>query len=119
MEDALEAYGRAADYGIAEVTTAATFYIADVYFQFSRDLFDSERPDDMSVEEADQYDLLLEEQAYPFEEQAIEIHQANTSRASEGVYDEWVRKSFERLAELLPARYAKAEMGVPAVENIN
>ncbi|MDH3893629.1 MAG: tetratricopeptide repeat protein, partial [Chromatiales bacterium] len=119
MEDALGAYGRAADYGIAEVTTAATFYIADVYFQFSRDLFDSERPDDMSVEEADQYDLLLEEQAYPFEEQAIEIHQANTSRASEGVYDEWVRKSFERLAELLPARYAKAEMGVPAVENIN
>ena len=119
MEDALGAYGRAADYGIAEVTTAATFYIADVYFQFSRDLFDSERPDDMSVEEADQYDLLLEEQAYPFEEQAIEIHQANTNRASEGVYDEWVRKSFERLAELLPARYAKAEMGVPAVENIN
>ncbi len=119
MEEALGAYGRAADYGIAEVTTAATFYIADVYFQFSRDLFDSERPDDMSAEEADQYDLLLEEQAYPFEEQAIEIHQANTQRASDGVYDEWVRKSFARLAELLPARYAKAEMGVQAVENIN
>ena len=93
--------------------------VSDTKYTISRDLFDSERPDDMSAEEADQYDLLLEEQAYPFEEQAIEIHQANTQRASDGVYDEWVRKSFARLAELLPARYAKAEMGVQAVENIN
>jgi hypothetical protein len=25
------------------------------------------------------------------------------------VYDEWVRRSFEELAALMPARYAKAE----------
>ncbi|MGW8368127.1 MAG: tetratricopeptide repeat protein, partial [Gammaproteobacteria bacterium] len=82
-------------------------------------LFDSERPADMTADEADQYDLLLEEQAFPFEEQAIEIHQVNAQRTSNGVYDQWVIKSFERLAELMPARYAKAEMGVQAVEEIN
>ena len=119
MEQALAAYGKATDYGIAEITTAATFHIGEVYFQFSRDLFDSERPADMTADEADQYDLLLEEQAFPFEEQAIEIHQVNAQRTSNGVYDQWVIKSFERLAELMPARYAKAEMGVQAVEEIN
>ncbi|MEM9404334.1 MAG: hypothetical protein AAGA44_17835, partial [Pseudomonadota bacterium] len=56
-----------------------------------------------------QYDLLLEEQAYPFEEKAIELFQANAERTADGVYDEWVIKSFEELAQLMPARYAKME----------
>ena len=35
----------------------------------------------------------------------------NSEKASDGVYDEWVRKSFDQLAELMPARYAKIEVG--------
>jgi len=110
MEQALAAFAAAADYGIAEVTTEATFQIAEIYHQLSRDLMDSERPNELSAEELDQYDILLEEQAFPFEEQAIEIHQANTERAASGFYNEWVRASFEELAKLSPARYAKAEI---------
>ena len=34
----------------------------------------------------------------------------NTARAKDGVYDEWVQKSFKVLAELKPARYGKTEM---------
>ena len=56
-------------------------------------------------------DGLFLERVCLFEEQAIGIYQANAARASEGVYDEWVRKSFEQLAELMPARYAKIEVG--------
>lgn len=109
MEYALAAYGGTADYGIAEVTTAATWEIADLYYVLSQDLMASERPDGLNAEELEQYEILLEEQAFPFEEQAIDILLRNTARTQDGIYDEWIRKSFARLAELMPARYAKVE----------
>lgn len=115
METALAAFGRAADYGVAEITTAATYEIAELYHGLSRDLFESERPADLSALELDQYEILLEEQAFPFEEQAIELHEVNAARTAEGVYDDSVRKSLDALAELLPVRYAKSEMGEPYV----
>jgi hypothetical protein len=96
-------------YGVAEFTTQASFRIADIYAQLSRDLMKSERPKDLDELALEQYDVLLEEQAYPFEEKAIAIHQANAARASKGVYDQWVKRSYEELARLLPARYKKSE----------
>ncbi len=111
MENALTAYGKAADYGVAEVTTAATYEIAELYHNLGKALFDSERPPDLSAAELGQYDILLEEQAYPFEEEAIELHEVNAARTGEGVYDEWVKRSLEQLASLVPVRYAKDEMG--------
>jgi tetratricopeptide (TPR) repeat protein len=111
MEEALEAYGNAADYGVIEVTTAATYEIAELYHMLSRDLFDSERPPELSAAELAQYDILLEEQAFPFEEEAIDVHEVNARRTADGVYDEWVRRSLESLGELLPVRYAKHEVG--------
>ncbi|MDH4031250.1 MAG: hypothetical protein OEU49_10405, partial [Chromatiales bacterium] len=63
----------------------------------------------------EQYEILLEEQAFPFEEKAIEIHESNAARAREGLYNEWVVMSFEALADLMPARYARNEMGVQLV----
>ena len=109
MEDVIKAYTNAADYGVAEVTTASTFRLGEVYEQFSSDLLDSDRPAELDAEALEQYELLLEEQAYPFEEKAIDLYKANADRAPDGVYDEWVQKSFERLAGLMPARYAKKE----------
>jgi TolA-binding protein len=109
MESALQAYGEAADYDIEEVTTAATFEIADLYYRLSQDLLNSQRPAELNAEELEQYEILLEEQAFPFEEQAIDIFDANASRAATGIYDEWVRKSIARLAALMPARYARDE----------
>jgi TolA-binding protein len=109
MEEAVKAYGDAADYGIAEVTTAATFRLGEIYQQFGRDLMESERPADLDELALEQYELLLEEQAFPFEEQAIELYETNAARSVDGVYDEWVQKSFAALAGLMPARYAKLE----------
>ncbi|MFQ5993813.1 MAG: tol-pal system YbgF family protein [Acidiferrobacterales bacterium] len=109
MQVALKAYGRATDYGVAEYTTAATFRIAEIYHSLSRDLIASERPKGLSTQELEQYDVLLEEQAYPFEEKAIEIHELNAKRVADDVYDEWVRKSFEQLRKLRPVQYAKFE----------
>ena len=70
---------------------------------------DSERPSNLEEAALEQYELLLEEQMYPFEEKAIGLYKTNAERAPDGVYDEWVRKSFDRLAGLMPARYAKVE----------
>ncbi len=109
MEEVLKVYGNAADYGVAEVTTASTFRLGEVYQQFSKDLMESERPANLDAAALEEYELLLEEQTFPFEEKAIELYETNASRTVDGVYDEWVKRSFDALASLLPARYAKLE----------
>ena len=118
MEAALKAYEQAADYQVADVTTAATFESAELYRQLGKDLMSSERPKKLSKDELEQYDVLLEEQAFPFEEKAIKLHEVNAARAKEGTYDEWVQKSFAALAQLNPGRYGKVEIGEQLVESI-
>jgi tetratricopeptide (TPR) repeat protein len=118
MEAALKAYEAAADYQVAEVTTAATFESAELYRQLGKDLMSSERPKNLNKDELEQYDVLLEEQAFPFEEQAIKLHQVNAARTKDGTYDEWVQKSFAALAQLNPGRYGKVEIGEQLVESI-
>lgn len=109
LDKALSGYGQAADYGIATVTTAATFRIGQLYYDFSRALLNSPRPRNLSEEELAQYETLLEEQAFPLEEQAIKIQEANVARISSGIYDQWVQKSLTQLGKLVPVRFAKKE----------
>jgi TolA-binding protein len=118
MEDVLKVYGDAAAYGVAEVTTAATYRLGEVYKQFSADLMESERPAGLDELALEQYELLLEEQTFPFEEKAIELFQTNTARAADGVWDEWVEKSFAQMASLMPARFAKVERSEDVVTSI-
>ena len=109
MQKALKALEAADAYAIAEVATGATFEMAELYRHLAADLLKSERPKSLKGEELEQYDLLLEEQAYPFEERAIEVHRVNAERAAHGLYDDSVRASFVELAKLKPGRYAKSE----------
>ncbi|WP_299594268.1 tetratricopeptide repeat protein [uncultured Microbulbifer sp.] len=112
MEVTVADYKKVLDFGIAEFTTAANFRLAEIYRQLSRDLMDSQRPNGLNPLELEQYEILLEEQAYPFEEKAIELHEANVKRTADGVYDDWVKNSFSSLENLLPARYRKPETTV-------
>jgi TolA-binding protein len=111
MQALLDAYGRVADYGVAEAATAAAYRSAEVYTDFGRALIGSQRPKGLSADELEQYNVLLEEQAYPFEEKAIEVHEINTRRVTSGIYDQWVKSSFTALSKLRPVRYAKTEKG--------
>ena len=61
---------------------------------------------------------MLEEQAYPFEEKAMELHEANARRAAAGIYDAWVQRSFVALRELRPVRYGKNERSEGAIDAI-
>ena len=110
LEAALGAYGSAEEYGVAQVTTASAFAMADLYRHLGQALMDSDRPKNLDAEELEQYDVLLEEQAFPFEEKAIGIHERNARLAAQGIYDEWVQKSYAELAQLKPGRYARAEV---------
>jgi TolA-binding protein len=118
LDAALAAYKRALDYQVAETTTAATFETAELYRTLAKDIMSSERPKNLSKDAREQYDSLLEEQVYPFEEQAIALHEANAARAKDGLYDEWVKKSYGVLAELKPARYAKSELSQDVVTSL-
>ena len=110
MDGATEAFGRLVDYEIAEVTAAATFYMAETYLEFSRALMDSQRPADLQAADREEYELALEEEAFPFEEKAIDVHEKNLELLRAGVFNAWTEKSLGKLAELMPGRYAKSEL---------
>jgi tetratricopeptide (TPR) repeat protein len=159
MKEATQEFNRLIEYEIGETTAAATFYLAEIYFHFSKALMTSERPvltfdyykvkpgDTLSAiakrnnsdvdriarennlnksnfivagkklriprglypMELEQYELAIEEQAYPFEEKAIKVHEDNLKLIALGVYNDWIEKSLQKLAELVPARYDKQE----------
>jgi TolA-binding protein len=109
MTMATQNFSQLADYEIGDITAAATFYLAEIYAHFSKALMTSERPAGLSPLEREQYELAIEEQAYPFEEKAIDVHESNLKLISRGVYNVWIQRSLQKLAESVPARYDKPE----------
>ena len=107
------------DYGVAEFVTLANYRIGEIYQNLSQSLMNSEMPKGLNELELEQYQILLEEQAYPFEEQAIEMHEVNARRVDMGIYDAWVKESFKALSSLLPARYNKTETLVEVSHDIH
>lgn len=109
-EAAVQALNRSAAYGFADTTTAATYELGVVYRDFSRALLESERPKNLKADELEQYGLLLEEQADPFVQKAIEAHEANLKRVSQNLWNASIAKSVKALGELAPAKYGKREI---------
>jgi tetratricopeptide (TPR) repeat protein len=109
MEATIKAMDDLVDYEIADVTAAATYYMAETYFNFSRSLVESERPNDLKPADLEEFEMILDEQAFPFEEKAIGVHEKNMEMMRAGVLNDWTEKSLVRLAELMPGRYAKHE----------
>ena len=110
MDEALVDFEILTSYQVAEVTAAATYYIAETYFEFSNALLTSERPPGLTEAERIDYELVIEEEAYPFEEQAIEVHEKNFEMLAGGVFNPWVQQSLDKLVVLMPGRYARNEI---------
>ncbi len=119
MKVATQQFDKLLDYEVGEVTAAATFYLAEIYAHFSKDLRESERPAGLSALEREEYELAIEEQAYPFEEKAIVMHKSNLELISLGVYSEWIDKSLQKLAKFVPARYDKREEESPVIATLD
>jgi cellulose synthase operon protein C len=115
LEEMQALYAKAtelADGSSPEVVTQATYLTAQLYQDFGRALLSSERPKKLKKAELEQYNVLLEEQAFPFEEKAIELHETNAARTASPnnpIYDTHVKNSFAALAKLKPVRYGKTE----------
>ncbi|MGD8785471.1 MAG: hypothetical protein PVG75_13585, partial [Thioalkalispiraceae bacterium] len=107
MQQSVNLYGRASSYGLAETATEATYAIGEIYREFSKALLDSERPRHLNATELEQYQILLEDQAFPFEEKAIEFYEINLTHVKDDIYDEWVQQSLAKLRQLFPVRYQR------------
>jgi cellulose synthase operon protein C len=109
LQAAIGHYQQSLAYGVATNLAQAQFSIGQLYEDMAQALLSSERPEGLTALAAEQYDLLLEEQAYPFEELAIELYRQTTALIQQQLYDSWVKQSFARLKVLLPAEFAKDE----------
>jgi tetratricopeptide (TPR) repeat protein len=118
MKATTQAFNKLVEYEIGEVTAAATYYLGEIYGHFSKALTISERPEGLNALEMQEYELAIEEQAYPFEEKAIQIHEKNLELISMGIYNTWIDKSLGRLAKLVPARYDKPEVASEFVASL-
>lgn len=107
MEKAISALMKTSSYGFSDVSTLANFELGELYRKFAIALMESEVPKKMDDDVLEQYMILLEEQAYPFEEKAIAEYETNIALVGEGVWTAGVRKSLFALAKLAPAQYGK------------
>ena len=83
--------------------------MAETYFDLSRSLIESERPKDLKPAELKEFEMALDEEAFPFEEKAISVHEKNVELLRAGFFNGWTEKSLGRLSQLMPGRYAKQE----------
>lgn len=108
MEKAQAYFRNAESLGGDIVLPEALFRRAELHRIMARDLMASEAPDELSQLEKMQYTMLLEEEAYPFEERAIALHSQNHQRVAAGEFNRWIEKSLSILAELHPGRYDRS-----------
>ncbi len=104
----LNEYTELAEYGVAEFMPEIFFQIGRLLENYRDSIIQSERPSDLSEEELEEYNFLLEERAYPYEEKAVKAYENVLRVAREyRLYDEWVEKTVQRLAYLRPALYKR------------
>ncbi len=118
MNKALKAYESVASYQVAQFTSASTHKIGQIYQILSKDLMDSQRPKGLNEEELEEYTFLLEDQALPFEDKAINLYEINAMRTKDSIYNQAVKDSINELKKLKPAQYDKAEK-MEAIENVS
>ena len=115
LDASLKGYQEAAEVGVLEFVSKANFSMANLYQVLAEDLMASERPGNLNALEQDQYELLLEEQAYPFEEQAIALHQNNLRLGWQTEWTAAVNSSLLALQTLSPGRFKRQEREVAYV----
>lgn len=109
LKEALSSLKNVNKYNRFEHVSESIYWIAEIYYNFSENLMNSERPKNISGVELEQYNVLLEDQAIPFEDQAIRYFIQNTKVSNKGVYNRWMSKSFDKLSMIYPSKYMRVE----------
>lgn len=108
MEDARLHFQNAVSLGGEAVLAESLFRRAELHRAMARDLMASAAPEGLNELEQMQYRMLLEEEAYPFEERAIDLHSENHQRITADGFNSWIERSLRVLAELHPGRYERS-----------
>jgi len=117
MKNAIDAWQLVRSYQFADQASEAGYRLAEIQANLAESLIYSEKPKGLSELAREEYQLLLEEQAEPFEASAIKAHEGVTRLLiDQDILDTWVRRSAARLARLYPARWKQVERGVKHVE---
>ncbi len=111
MQQAIQATQQVLAYEDVASVAAATDQMAEIFHQFSISLLQSPRPTNLDELALEEYNLLLEEQATPFEDQAIDWHQRNLKRLHQGQWNDAIAHSVQMLQQLVPAKYRRPERG--------
>ncbi|MEH6824524.1 MAG: tetratricopeptide repeat protein [Motiliproteus sp.] len=109
MQTSIRYLTQTSNFGLSAQGTLATALIGQLYQEFAQALMSSERPHELDELALEQYEILLEEQALPFEDQAISLHEINVGRISQEIYTPGIASSLVQLRQMMPARYAKDE----------
>src|SRR5690606_3967795 len=107
MQQAQEYLQEAESFAGEEVRSEVLYRRAELYRTLASDLMSSEIPAELNEMEAMQYQMLLEEEAFPLEEEAMALHARNHERIPAEGFDEWIQRSLEALAIMHPGRYER------------
>lgn len=121
LKEVVDLYTKVVQTGEVTVVSFSTFRLGEVFEHFKSALLNAERPKELNAEQIEEYLFQLEEKAYPFEEKAVKAYESNVRRVqqSSGPYDEWVRRSYERLASLRPSLYRREERSERVVSHLD
>ncbi len=110
LQSVIKHFVDAGSYRIADVITASNYYIGRSLELFKDEILGSPNPPGLSGPEAEEYRMLLQEMAYPFEEKALSAYRVNITRSQKlQLLDPWIEKSFARMALLAPWAYGRDE----------
>jgi len=111
FNEVMALYRAAAEYQVADWTTAASYKIGATFEEFARAFSEAPRPDGLSETDLGRYEEALKQKVRPFKERALETYRATISLAEENnVSNEWVENSRQR-AEALAAELGVASNG--------
>ncbi len=92
--------------GAGEFALASAFRVGEAYDDFWQSMLTSQLPRGLSEEEERVYRELLKEQGEPYRVKALNAYEITLQKAKDkNVFNEWVLKTYNRLASLNPARY--------------
>jgi hypothetical protein len=110
LQGVIREFVAAGNYRTADVITASNFFIGRALELFKEDILSSPVPPGLGPGEQEEYDLLLQEMAFPFEEKALGAYRVNIQRSvTLEMLDPWIEQTYERMAELAPWAYQREE----------
>jgi len=91
--------------------TEVSFRIGQLFEEYGESLSHSQRPTELTPDQLREYDLLIEEEAMIWRKKGIENYERNVHRTQEiGLFDDWVKKSYDRLGQLDSKYQGKQEL---------